>query len=618
MDTNLSPKLIKQLQRAHQKLSRGEANSVLEELDGLAQRWPNSGDIEHLRALCYKALNQVELSEKAFSASLRLKPNQPEVYNNFGNLVKAQQRVSEAVQHYQQALSLHPTFLQAQRNLAICYQNQNQFELAIDAYSRAIKLSITDVSSITGLADCYRDIEKFDRAHGLYNQVLDIAPRRARTWHNKGVCYHLQDNLSDALRCYEKAYRFDPNRTEIVESFALAKYESGDVMQAIKLFETFLIDHPNQVEVHERFNSMLWETEFSDSFGHSYVTAMNSESNSHELALSYASIMFRANKVSKAESILLGSMVYASDSPSALSLRGQIRAEKGEFELAYRDLEKSFGVEFSADVARQMVKLDLMMERYAQAQTILDQMFSRNSHCQLSWALQSLIWRYTDEPRYRWLCDYDNFVKTYELQTPSQFLNLDDFLESVRLELNEMHRNQRAPLEQTLRNGTQTAARLFHSSKPVIQLLRDSLRQIVERYILELPDDLDHPFLARKRTEFQFSGSWSVCLKPNGFHVNHVHPDGWISSSCYITIPESMYDEIEASTHSSQGHIKFGESPLHLGARERVELTVAPKPGMVVLFPSYFWHGTYQFEGRESDERVTTPFDVTPVEGGTN
>ena len=61
-----------------------------------------------------------------------------------------------------------------------------------------------------------------------------------------------------------------------------------------------------------------------------------------------------------------------------------------------------------------------------------------------------------------------------------------------------------------------------------------------------------------------------------------------------------------------QGHIKFGESPLQLGTRERVELSLEPKPGMVVLFPSYFWHGTYPFEGGKSDFRLTAPFDVVP------
>jgi hypothetical protein len=37
---------------------------------------------------------------------------------------------------------------------------------------------------------------------------------------------------------------------------------------------------------------------------------------------------------------------------------------------------------------------------------------------------------------------------------------------------------------------------------------------------------------------------------------------------------------------------------------------VQPTPGTLVLFPSYFWHGTIPFN--TTDERITVAFDVVP------
>ena len=62
----------------------------------------------------------------------------------------------------------------------------------------------------------------------------------------------------------------------------------------------------------------------------------------------------------------------------------------------------------------------------------------------------------------------------------------------------------------------------------------------VNEYIAAMPRDDTHPLLSRNTGRFRFSGSWSVKLSPAGFHVNHVHPQGWISSAFYVTLPHSL------------------------------------------------------------------------------
>jgi tetratricopeptide (TPR) repeat protein len=611
MHSNNSADLQRQLIGAYTQLKNRQSESALENLRETQKTWPNSSDVEHLMALCYKSLGYVEQSEKHFLRSLSLDPKQPEIHNNLANLLKSQSNFIEAEKHYLQALSLQPDYLDAQRNLAILYQTQSDFPAAIKAYGNAIELSPKDVSAINGTADCLRLMGDPLAAEQTYRQALAIDPSRLKSWHNLGLNYHLQGQLSEAIDCYRKAYEISPNTPEVTESLALSMYESGEVVTAIELFTSALRVDPSNVVLHERFNGMLWETEFNDQFGDSYVIAIKRLADASEVALSYASMLYKAGRVEHAKNIITANKLNLSKAHPVLSLRGQIDAELGNYDSAYKLLAMSLEQQFSKDVARQMVKIDIVVGRYDQAQSLLNTMFSNAADCQLSWALQSLVWRLNDDPRYYWLCDYKQFIQIYQLEAPSGYSELDEFLQAIRLELDPMHRNEHEPLQQTLRNGTQTAARLLHSPSPVIQQLKACLNSIVQRYINALPEDTTHPLLSRKSLQFEFSGSWSVKLRANGFHVNHVHPDGWISSSCYITIPESM-GSTDDSDRPFQGHIKFGQSPLQLAERERIELSLEPKPGMVVLFPSYFWHGTYPFDGGKSDFRLTAPFDVVP------
>jgi hypothetical protein len=229
---------------------------------------------------------------------------------------------------------------------------------------------------------------------------------------------------------------------------------------------------------------------------------------------------------------------------------------------------------------------------------------------QLMWAYRGLCWRLTGDERYQWLNDYDAQVRSFVLITPQGYATLAAFLDDLKDQLELMHRTEIQPLEQTLLHGTQTPGRLLHKPVREIQLLKSALTLAVTEYIDTMAMDDTHPLYQRKTGRFRFSGSWSVKLGADGYHVNHVHPEGWISSSFYVALPDSMSD---ASQDRSSGCIKFGESSLSLGDREVIEKTIKPEVGQLVLFPSYMWHGTFPFNGAPGEYRMTAPFDAVPA-----
>ena len=205
---------------------------------------------------------------------------------------------------------------------------------------------------------------------------------------------------------------------------------------------------------------------------------------------------------------------------------------------------------------------------------------------------------------------YDRFMRVYSLEPPPGWGSLDDFLSDLKALLHTLHDGLGATLDQSVRGGTQTNVDLARTRDPILRALLGALEAPVADYVARLGrggDLLTDPLTARNLGGFAFSGAWSVRLAPGGGrHVNHTHPQGWLSSAFYVDLPEAMGGD------DQNGWIQFGEPGLPTRPVLGPEHWVRPEPGRLVLFPSYMWHGTRPFGGTRT--RLTFAFDVVPAE----
>ena len=91
-------------------------------------------------------------------------------------------------------------------------------------------------------------------------------------------------------------------------------------------------------------------------------------------------------------------------------------------------------------------------------------------------------------------------------------------------------------------------------------------------------------------------------LASAGFHTNHIHSQGWISSALYVSLPDDLRER--------EGSIQFGVPPVEMGLALAPRRVVAPEVGVLLLFPSYMWHGTIPFTSTQP--RLTVAFDLVP------
>ena len=113
------------------------------------------------------------------------------------------------------------------------------------------------------------------------------------------------------------------------------------------------------------------------------------------------------------------------------------------------------------------------------------------------------------------------------------------------------------------------------------------------------------PFCWRNTGRFALAGAWSVRLSSGGYHTDHVHQCGWISSVFYVFVPSVMKLEVVYV-----GWLRFGRPGIATQPALEPDGRVKPEPGKLVLFPSYMWHGVEPFESDQ--HRLTVAFDVVP------
>ncbi len=217
-------------------------------------------------------------------------------------------------------------------------------------------------------------------------------------------------------------------------------------------------------------------------------------------------------------------------------------------------------------------------------------------------ALLSTAWRMDGDPRYEALYDYAAFVRSYRLDVPQGWASLEAYLADLARALHGLHQLKTHPVGQSLRGGSQTTAKLSESDDPVIAAFFEAIDGPIRHYMEALGTG-DDPLRARNTGRYKVQGSWSVRLRPNGFHKDHIHSEGWISSACHIELPPAV------QTGDREGWLRFGAAPGLPNATAQHH--IKPSPGTLVLFPSYMWHGTTPFGGEAS--RLTLAFDVVPA-----
>ena len=151
---------------------------------------------------------------------------------------------------------------------------------------------------------------------------------------------------------------------------------------------------------------------------------------------------------------------------------------------------------------------------------------------------------------------------------------------ALRQAVDDLQVFQQRPLDQSLEQGTQTAANLVASEDPALREFLALASSTVSAYG-QTAAPQGHDVLAPVSDQNAINECWSVRLE-GGRHRPHFHPEGVVSGTYYLSVPPV----------DNKGSIYFGVPPFAIPDPLEPLAEVTPEEGLLILFPSYLFHGT--------------------------
>jgi len=444
---------------------------------------------------------------------------------------------------------------------------------------------------VTGLL--HRSLEDLAPAVGALEKAAVLAPNDALIAHGHARAA-LEAGLP-AVYLFERAHRLGPRDGAVLLGLAAAYSAEGAPETALAVIEAQLREHPAWIPGHALMARVRCVIGEGDRFVESFERALETAPDAAEIWVELIMTLIHAERFDETLATIARARAAAGPHLAYDANEAVCYDEMGNLAEADRLFTKLADVDDFNFLIRR-IRHALRAGRPDEAAALAEPAIAGPNGNMIAPYL-SIAWRMLDDPRWAWLEGDERLVGIYDLH--DQLGDLSPFAERLRA----LHLTTHQPLEQSVRGGTQTDGELLRRIEPEIRVLRRVISEAVERHIAQLPPpDLRHPVLRHNRPALvRFSGSWSVRLCGEGYHANHIHPEGWLSSAFYVALPESNGGPDHA------GWLELGGPQKQLGIDLDPTGLIEPKPGRLVLFPSTMWHGTIPF--REG-ERLTVAFDV--------
>jgi len=522
-----------------------------------------------------------------------------------GTALSGLQQLEPAMSAWQDAIKQDPNFADPYLALGKAQRTLGQPQDAINTYRKLLRVLPNNVDGYVALGSALAETGQFAEAEAPLRRALRHThdPKLLASIHNNlAIVMSQLSRHEEALESLDHTQSLAPNLPSLDQRRIDRLSQLGRYEECLVLYRKLLDSNPADVPLHRAYNSLLYRMGRKEEFLASYDRAPQTR----EILLGKAHFLSLQKRSIEVEEIY--NTLLARDPLDGAALAGwagnlMTLGRHQEALAIFENIINRRGADpgfFSAGAgAALMIGDPQKAEQLCLAGLRID------PFDQTCLALLGLAWRLKDDERDEGLNGYGSLVRVYDLKPPEGFSSMESFNAELGAYLDRLHPRTDAYLEQSLLGGTQTEGMLFGAGHALVEKLRVRIEEAITNYIANLPANDHHPFLMRRSGSFRFTGAWSCLMRGQGHHKNHLHPEGWISSAYYVTVPEAASD-----TATRNGWIKFGEPSLDLPLKDPIRRAVQPVPGRLVLFPSYTWHGTIPLQA--SSARTTIAFDAIP------
>lgn len=594
-----------QLSRISALLGAGKLSEAESACRTLLAKLPNHAAATHLLGLIRVRGGSLQDGEELIHRSIELEPRNPTLRVNLANHLRRRGRLAEAEVEYRRVLQEAPGERSARHSLALTLSDVGRLAEAEAECRRLLAQAPEDPEAWCALGLILDRQERLPQAEQAYGRALQINPDYGLAHHNLGSVLARLDRAEESLAALDRTRQLGIRGFELSFNRGLALLSLYRLEEAEAAFADAVLLQPRHADAQlnlARLRHMRSDPDFAGALA-AAATAHPEDAKVQGLL---ALVLVRAGAYEHAEQRLHDTLRRLGPLPQLRFVLSQVLRESGRVDEAESHaIAAAEALPADAGIIENLVSILLSRGRPGDAMPFIRAQRARDPTGQNWLAYEATAARLLGEPQYEALFDYERLVRTFTLEPPPGWASLVELNSALLATLAQRHRFSLHPLDQSLRHGSQTTRDLVADPDPAIQAVLQAFQDPLRQYLSEVGHDSSHPFRARNAGAATIKSGWSVQLRRGGFHVNHYHNRGWISSAYYVSVPQEAEDgELKS------GWLKFGE-PRFDTPEARPACFIRPVAGKLVLFPSYMWHGTNAIQG--SQARLTIAFDAVPA-----
>ncbi|MGH8123060.1 MAG: tetratricopeptide repeat protein, partial [Rudaea sp.] len=568
----ISQTLIDAMRRVSALLQAGDFRAAHDQLETIVGDNPDFIEAQRLLAGAKQALGDAAGAEKLLRETLAGDPGWTPTLATLGELLLNSGRGAEGEALLQRAVAGSPPYPRAALLLARYYN---------DLQRPAQALAVAAPFCVDGKADAELAAQHIAALSALgrqkeavadYRRIAAAAPDNLAAAHALAIALDVAAEHAEAESVARSVLARGHKTAALYNTHARSLIALGDFAHAENALRDCLRLEPRMADAQSNLARLIWMRSGDGAQATATLDrALQTFANDDALWAAKAAILQGAGDA-RAAYACLASQAARTQAAPALLVRAGLAALEFDPASALALAERALHASPSDMAARKlMVAAQLGIGDARGALPHCDTLLANAPDDQYLIALQTTAWRLLGDARYAQLCDYAQLVLPLQLKAPSPWPDLASFFADLQRSLDRLHNPHGHPLLfQSLRHGTETTEDLTRNPDPAIQTLFKTFAAPIREYLAHIGHGAD-PLRRRNNGNWRFNGSWSVRLRTSGYHSNHVHPRGWISSACYIDLPDVMTD-----TQSQDGILTFGEPSIATTPALHAEHAVRP------------------------------------------
>jgi len=191
--------------------------------------------LQHLTAAA-RLINTTEYDAAAveLNAAIDCGSDSPSVGFVMGEVLRAEERYSEAVAVYAELLKQNPNFPEAHTKLSYVLYRTGESDDALHEAKLAIAQNRNSAEAHKNAGLALDSLRRFDAAAAEYKESLRLKPDYATVHYDLGLLFYNKRDFQSSIAAYQKSVALDPTCAPCHESLGFAFKEIGDLDSAIR------------------------------------------------------------------------------------------------------------------------------------------------------------------------------------------------------------------------------------------------------------------------------------------------------------------------------------------------------------------------------------------------